>query len=198
MTDPIARIEQALSQLGSEHVPPEGWEARVLAATQKRKPRARWLWSVPPVVVLALIVVWLIVPRGDDQPAPRRLDITLADGADAGAGRAMSAAPDAEGAVTVHGHPGQRLHAEASGGRGFRSIWIYRDASLVMACPGGASCQVSADKVVAELTLQAGAYEILELVSRLPLPLPMGALDRDLGRALEAGAVDKQKQIIVD
>jgi len=38
--DPIARLEHALEQLGAEHQPPPGWEARVLAAVEPR-PRRR-------------------------------------------------------------------------------------------------------------------------------------------------------------
>ena len=156
----IARIEQALSSLGSEYSPPTGWEARVLAASEAPapglgqrfrswRPWQRWLAIGSPALVLAAAALALWLFRA--APPSGRLQLALA-------------APD--------GVPVQMMGEDAPGDRIFpvnrelrlsfeseqphRALRIYRGDQLVFSCattqPASAGCQLSADLLAATWT----------------------------------------------
>ena len=58
MTEPITRIEAALSRLGHDHQPPPGWEARVLAATAPPRRKPWWLFATSALAFAGAVVVF--------------------------------------------------------------------------------------------------------------------------------------------
>jgi len=184
VTEPIARIEAALAQLGDEHEPPAGWEARVLAATGARRRRPWWHFAAPGIVLAAAAVaVYLAIPPHRNTALALRLTYDKA-------------------ATVVRGDThqiGEVVHATATGGDRYRAVWIYRDETeLVAACPGSASCRTSDDVMVAEVTLAlVGTYTIVALASSAPLAPPTGSYDADLGRARSAGVTETEVQLAV-
>ncbi|HEU4732776.1 MAG TPA: hypothetical protein VFT22_33000 [Kofleriaceae bacterium] len=185
MTEPTARIEAALSQIGSEHEPPAGWEARVLAATGTPARRPWWLYSSAALAVgSAILVVTLI----SDGAAALALDLSYPKPRDAVATRAGEDSPQLGGT----------MRARARGG-GYRSVWVYRDNELVVACPGTAgACEYTGDATIATVQLTAiGEYTAIALSSVVPVPPPRGALDTDVFRAKAAGAsVSDARQVV--
>lgn len=182
MMEPIARIEEALTRLGAEHKPPVGWEARVLAAAAKPKPKP-WWWFAFPVVALAVIAIVLFFGRSpSEQPLQLALDVE-------------------KGAQVVRGtsaHVGDIVHATATGGGHYRSVWVYRDDHLVMSCPGAPQCRRDGEATVADVALDAtGEYTIVALTSRSPVPAPVGTLDTDVSNASAAGAHEVRKRLTV-
>jgi hypothetical protein len=171
VTEPIARIEAALRDLGADHEPPVGWEARVLAATAPRK-SWRWWWFAAPASALAVVVI--VILHGSGEPG---LQI------------ALTYTPSS---VAVRGdasmHVGDIVHATATGGGAYHAVWIYRNDVLLLTCPGARQCRISHDAITADATLAMGRYAIIALTSDSPLPPPAGSYDTDLARAREAGA----------
>jgi hypothetical protein len=51
-SDPDERIEHHLSELGSDHEPPPGWEARVLAGIGQRRQTIRYALETAVPVLL--------------------------------------------------------------------------------------------------------------------------------------------------
>ena len=182
MMEPIARIEEALTRLGAEHKPPVGWEARVLAATAKPKPKP-WWWLAFPVVALAVIAIVLFFRRS---PSEQPLQLAL---------------NREKGPVQVRGtsaHVGEIVHATATGGGRYRVVWVYRDDRLVMACPGAPQCRRDREATVADVALDAtGEYTFIALTSSSPVPAPAGQLDTDVGKAAEVGAIQKRETLMV-
>lgn len=173
MTDRDAQLEAAFRRLGAEHEPPAGWQARVLAAAAAPPRRSRWRIAVPVIALAALAVTLLLIFRPPPEPPALALAVS-----------AERAGPQMRGAAM---HLGEVLSARATGGAGERSIWIYRDDELVLACPGAPACSGSADAAVARLPLAAvGEYTIVALVGAAGLA-PSGSLDADLARARERG-----------
>jgi len=181
MTEPIARIEAALKRLGEEHEPPVGWEARVLAATATPKARP-WWWFAFPVVALAVIAIVIAWHSMRDQPLQLALNVE-------------------KGPVAVRGdsaHVGDIVHATATGGGRYRSVWVYREEHLVVACPGAPQCRRDGKATIADLVLDtAGEYTIVALTSSSPVPAPAGQLDADVGKAAEMGVHQESKTLKV-
>lgn len=188
MTDPIGRIEAALTRLGAEHEPPVGWEARVLAKiAQKRRVELApkrpgwWIFAVPAVsvaVVVALVLCW--------PPPPYRFALTF----------------DRRSEVFLIGESqvaGDVAHATVTGGGPHRAVWIYRDDVLVTACPGGdrTQCEISGEETTATVRLTIGKYQMVALTSSVPIAPPAGKLDSDLARAQDAGATLDQRDVPV-
>ena len=182
MTEPIARIEAALTRLGAEHEPPVGWEARVLAATAARKQRPWWRFAVP-AVALAVIAIYVVVrpPAKSQEP---QLALNL----------------EKRGAV-VRGsaaHVGDIMHPTATEGGHYRAVWVYRAEQLLLACPGAAQCRSSGDATIADVDLSLiGEYTIVALASDAPVPPPMGTLDTDVANAEKTGAKKTVKSLTV-
>jgi len=180
MTEPIARIEAALTGLGAEHEPPVGWQSRVLAAATTRK-SPKWWWFAAPAV--AAVVVVVVILQQPDEPG---LELALTFD---------------QGNVVVRGdtslHAGDVMHAAATRGGPYYAVWIYRNDLLVMACPGAIQCRVTNQAITADATLALGRYSIVALSSDSPLPPPKGRFDGDLARAMEAGAAVRSKNLTV-
>jgi len=175
MTGPHERIERAIAELGSEHEPPIGWEARVLAASASTPKRRWWLFAVP-VVALAAVIVVVIGLRGEGTRRPLALAVAI----------------EASGAVVrgTTAKPGDTVQATASGGAGQRAVWIYRgDRELVVACAGAKPCRATLASV--------GTYTVVALTAKQPLPAPTGSLDDDLAAALSGGASHTTQKIEV-
>ena len=183
MTEPIARIEAALSQLGREHEPPAGWEVRVLAATTMPRRRPWWLFSTSAIAAAAVVVLCArIFPR----PALTALAVELPFD---------RTGPAARGDTP---NVGDIVHATARGGAGFRAVWVYRRNTLVAACPGGAHCRSERDATIADVELRSiGLYRIVALSSAVPVPPPRGTFDSDVASAQEAGAAYELKELVL-
>jgi hypothetical protein len=188
MSEPIARIERALEQLGGEHEPPPGWEARVLAQIEDPRPacpRRIWQLACPMVGVVAIA----IAIAGTAARAPRPLALAI---------EPTHTGPRLRGdAPTI----GDLITATASGGEPYRAIWIYRGTALIAACPGGERgerCEATDDSQRAQFTLTTrGRYAVIALSSSLPLPPPRGSYDADLAAVAQLGEqIQVQKRYI--
>jgi hypothetical protein len=185
MSDPSDRLERAIAQLGAEHEPPPGWEARVLAAIEpqrtaapERRPWLRRWWPAIPTAVLAAAVLVLVLRP----PRPEKLAVAFAVTAgdpSRGAMRGEQRSDD----VTL----GSRLDLAVRGGGGHRALWLYRDGGLVAACPGDARCDTAGGAPHLALTAsQIGRYQIVVLTADAALPAPSGNYDRDVAALLDA------------
>jgi hypothetical protein len=184
MTEPTARIEAALARLGSEHEPPAGWEARVIAATTAPTRRPWWLFATSALALAGAALV-VAVPRKADTP-----DVAFT----------VDAPWDKVGKV-VRGESPQVtdiVHATARGGGGYRAVWVYRHDELVVACPGAAGCRFAGDATIADVELHSiGSYRIVALSSSVPVAPPRGTYDSDVANARTAGAAYLEKQLVV-
>jgi hypothetical protein len=180
---PIDRIEAALAQLGAEHAPPPGWQARVLAAVATPPRRLWWRYAGPALAfaAAAVLVLWLIAaPR----PSPAiALDIRFERGA------------------VVRGDErvvGDVARVRVWGGNRFRVIRIYRDdVHLVVRCPDDPACQASSDAMAVEFRLpEVGTYTIIALTAAAPLPALPGSYDGDSALAMLAGVSDIQRRTL--
>jgi len=180
MSDPSARLEQAIAQLGVDLQPSPGWEARVLAAIQPR--HESWFVrgrSAISIAALALIVVLLLTwPRRPTEPLVLSAELV-------------------PGAQVMRGPSALRVIAR--GGDGRRSIRIYRYGyELVAACPGHAACEVTREELRIVLDfVQIGTYQIIVLSSPVALPAATGSTDGDLATAVDAGASWKLHELEV-
>jgi hypothetical protein len=176
MIDPGTRLERAIEQLGADHQPPPGWQARVLAAIEARSRwwARRWWLAVPAVAALAAVVIALLVARG-----PRSGPLTLT-------------AALVPGPRVMRGDSG-RIRAIAGGGDRHRAIWLYRDRrELVAVCPGHVGCSTlggGGGPLQLELTVERiGSYQVVAVSSASALPAPTGAYEVDCAAAAAAGA----------
>jgi len=183
MSDPSTRLERAIEQLGADHQPPPGWQARVLAAIEARPrwwARARRWWLAVPA--FAAVVIALLVLRGP-RPGPLTLTAALVPGP-----------------RIMRGDPG-RIRAIAGGGDHHRAIWLYRDRrELVAVCPGHAGCTTlgRGGALQLELTVERiGGYQVVAVSSASALPAPTGAYEADCAAAAAAGAAWQQAQLEV-
>ena len=183
MSPSITRVEAALRQLGAEHEPPHGWQARVLAAIQ---PRPRWClwWLAIPALALGMSapIFW---PR----PAPPEDRVALHV-------LVEPAGPTMRGNSA---HVGDRVRVTAASSDRYRALWVYRnERELIVACPGGPSCRRAGDATTADLTLLAvGTYTFVAITSTTPLPAPQGTYDPDHAAAREAGATIQSQPLEV-
>jgi hypothetical protein len=194
MSEPISRIEDALKQLGSEHEPPLGWEARVLAQVEDQRPMCpRRIWQLAcPMVGVVAIAIALVFAGTAARARPFKLTFDT-----------THTGPRLRGdAPTV----GDLVTATVSGGEPHRAIWIYRGTELIAACPGGERgerCEGTGDSQGVRFTLTTrGRYALIALSSSLPLPPPRGSYDADLAAVARLGAqvqvqVQVQKQHIL-
>ena len=173
MSDPEARLEAELGKLGAEHAPPVGWEARVLAEAVVPRRRRWWLVALPAfagAATIALVILWPRAPK----PPPLALSLSLEHGG-----------PIVRGTTA---HPGDVLHASATGGD-YRAVWIYRnDTELVVACPTS-TCSATLAAV--------GDYSVVALSASAPLAAPTGKLDADVAAASRAGATYQIEPVLV-
>jgi len=179
MSDPDARLEAALARLGAEHEPPAGWQARVLAATEARR-RRPWWWFVVPVVALAAGGLVLSLTISPPRPAPPRSSPLQ-----------VAAVPVQRDAVVRA--TGLALHdvveVRATGGSGYRALWIYRDEVLVLMCPGAATCHADRDATTVSLRVTSfGVYTFVAVSGPVPVFPSTGAYDADVARAARLNA----------
>jgi hypothetical protein len=176
MTEPIARIEAALTRLGAEHEPPPGWEARVLAATARRTRRPWWLSVIPAIPVAALAVVGVVFLRSPDEP-----EVALTFSHD---GSAVFRGP-AEARVD------DTMHATAHGADHV-ALWIYRDDKLVKSCPGDPRCQTTGRALSLDVVLDTrGRWVGVAVSSSEPIAGPSGSYDTDIA-GLPVGAYSEK------
>lgn len=174
----IERIEKALSTLGSELVPPSGWEERVLARVAPPPWwRRRWVLAAPLLAACAAIIVLVLRLRS---PAPLHL-----------------AWVPGHGTAQMRGHSlraGTTGQATVRGGR-HRALWIYRNGTeLVMACPGDAACRVTDDGITATVRLdQVGSYVLLAVSADEPFDPPSGNYDKDAAAASAKPGFNKEE-----
>lgn len=178
MTDDegLERIEKALGRLGSQHVPPSGWEDRVLAATVGR-PRPKWVWRIALVgaPVAAAAAVWILITT---RVEPLRLSVLVSKPS----GQAKDRAGDDDPKL------GDDLKITASGGE-HRALRVYLRGQLILDCSRNAACTETDDALTAPLKLdRIGDYVIVALSDEEPLEPPKGDYDTDIAHAQNAGA----------
>lgn len=184
---PYERLIGRLKELDRRE-PPAGWgervDARVRAERDAERRRQRRWWAGGAAVALgAAIVVVIVVRGGDERPAPvgPRVAVVARDGTM----RSGSAAV------------GDRLRVDAPRAQTHVELRVYRDAVLVARCPGDAAC-VDGDRLAIELPLtDAGAYQVLVLSARAPLPEPGPTLDADILAARRVGATIETKPLLL-
>jgi len=188
MTDPSdranERIEAALAQLGAEHEPPAGWEARVLAATQAPSHRPWWRswWTVAvPGLVLAAAAV-LVVPRMVAAPAPLALAVEFTNDA-------VHRGGDTPGIATL----GDIAHIVVTGGGEPRALWIYHGETLLLQCPGAPECRITAHAIAVDVAVKrVGDYRFIAL-PQAAVPAPTGSYDADLA-ALQRARIEYRER----
>ena len=175
---PLVRIETALEHLGDEHEPPPGWEDRVLAATAPRPQRWRAWFAAPVTALAAVLGLWL---WSATRVVALALEVTPAPG-----GVVVRGAPSHDGRDGPRSAKvGEHLRVHVSGGRGRPIVWLYRDGSLVMRCPGEPTCGHADGDLDWQVDL-IGEYEIVALDGGGPLPGLSGNYDSDVTAAREA------------
>lgn len=173
-TDPaLERIESALTALGAEHVPPIGWEARVLASTAPPRRTRWWIWAAPLGVAAAVVVAFLLVRP--DSPRPLELAVSVEQG----------------GALVrgANAHVGDSIVASASGGGRQHAVWIYRDDRLVLACGNARPCRL--------VLATPGDYTVVALAADGEIAAPRGRLDDDVATAARAGTAYQMEPLAV-
>lgn len=183
MTVTDERIERELANLGTEHQPPLGWEARVLAATETRRRPRWWLAAIPAFATLATLLVLWLRPGATTKRVELAIEIET-------------------GGTIVRGtsaHVGDVVHATIRGHGRHRALWVYRnDTELLIACPGDAGCRTSEPGVTADVTLSApGTYTFVGLTSDTVIARPAGSLDSAVAEMMRAGGERTIEQVVV-
>lgn len=176
------RLEGALARLGAEHLPPLGWEARVLAAARPRTPR--WRYAAPGLAAAALAALCVAQLWPTEPPLELALDMAV---------RHRVPVRGTEGQV------GDVVHIRVTGGDGERAIWVYCDEQqLVLRCPGDPGCQASGAEMSVDLALgEVATYTVVALSARGALPAPSGRYDDDTAAARRAGAAVRADSVTV-
>ena len=193
MSAPIARVEAALRQLGTEHHPPPGWDTRVLEAIGPRNPwwrQWRWWIAIPMTALSVCILLWCSVG-----PIPGPATVALAEHRTLQLKREL-AGPTMRGSAAGIG---DHIQATVASADRYRALWVYHDdRKLIVACPSGPACSGSRDTMTAAITLQiVGSYTFLMVTSTSPFPEPQGSFDADWAAATEAGATTQLERIEV-
>ena len=200
MNDSSTRLERAIAQLGAEHEPRAGWEARVLAAIEPKQPqRSPWAWlrrwwaGIAIPVLAAGAAILLIHLR-----APKPLEVAYAIEKDpTRVVRGGSAEARSDHIVVVPLY--SRLVLSAEGGAGHRALWVYRgERELVAACPGDSRCAPGDEPRLMLSVDKIEQLQVLALSSEGALPTPTGRYDDDHAAALDAHIVAKVKEFKVE
>jgi hypothetical protein len=197
MSDADDRVTRALAQLGTEHEPPVGWESRVLAAIAPAPApapapaRRRWWFAVPAAAAVAIAAV-LLVPRLLPRPDALALVIEREPSA-----TRLRGDPGDEARIAVP--LGGRIRVVARGGGRHHAIWVYRDATALVAhCPGDAACRLADGELDLALALPTiGTYQVVAWSSDTELPAPRGAYDADFAAATTGNATAKLRLVEV-
>lgn len=195
----FARIEQALSELGNDYAPPQGWEARVLAASEP-PPKPWWqrwqVWVLPAVPATAFafaLAFFLHGGEGSGLPVAFHegdVEVAYADGA-APTTKVMASEPKA--LVAAKRELSFRLASDAE----HRALRVYRkgalnygEGSLVYSCESarpGPSCVVSSGLLVARWSFpDLDQYKLLRVAGSTPIPPAQQSLDAELHSLEEA------------
>lgn len=175
-SDPqIRRIEAALAKLGAEHIPPPGWQARVLAAVAE-PPRHRPWWHValPGLLAFAAVLLLVLWPRGGT-PMPREPEL-------------IASADPAPGAY--RGAPGPKLgdvgRLRMTSVARHREVRAYYNGVLHARCAedlASTTCVVLPDRIQLHTIYDLpGRYDIFGISSDDPLPTLTGNLADDIAR----------------
>lgn len=188
------RIGDQLAQLGEDLVPPPGWEDRVLAATRASSRRRAWWLAMPAVAAAAAVLLLWIVPRSG-QPLVR--PTVVASGAPP-----AGAPPERRlrGKDIVHG---DTMTVVARSRAAYRALWIYQSDRLVLRCPAPEDhrntpqCQDDDDALVGTVPdAKIGRYIAIAVASNTPIREPQGNRDQDVA-ALDASAKVERTEIPV-
>jgi hypothetical protein len=193
----IARIEQALSKLGSDYSPPLGWEARVLAASAQPPKRwwQRWqkwvLPAIPAALAAAAVLMFVIVKQPASPETRAGVQVTLSDTViedpcKNAAGNPACMNSDGSGCAIR-----QVRRLETTSAAAHLALRLYRGSSLVQSCDAPKACEVK--MVQNQLSMiwtvkVLGSYTAVSIASDQPLPVLSGELDPDLA-ALERGKI---------
>lgn len=194
----FARIEQALSELGADHSPPAGWEARVLAASEPA-PKPWWQrwqsWVIPggSAAVAIAVVMLVVIPKLSSNDGAPQLALARtvtedpcvkADGSTA----CMSSGGD----CSLH----QVSKLEATGSAPHRALRLYRERILIQSCDGSstAACEVTKDLLHMPWKVDVqGHYVVVAISSNQPLPALSGELDADLAKLATPAIASQEK-----
>lgn len=181
-SDPMARLEQALRDVGSDASPPPGWESRVRAAVAESTPRRSWWWFALPSFggLAAAVAGWALLIR-QVPAAAQRLAVNVA----------VSHRPQGDVMMSEDEfRRGDVVTIDATPGGTHRRILVY-----VGTVPQPDACTTPPP---CALTLRLiGPYTVLAMSSDRALPEPAGDFDTDQRAALDAGAQTAVKQFDV-
>jgi len=164
-------------------LPPEpGWERRAhqrwaaARADDRRRRRRQVGLAIGGLAAAAIVLVLVLGARGARSPRATGLEVAVLDRN----GAHERGAPGLHGTLRVKA-PQRQPHGE---------VRVYRDARLLVRCPGAPTCRATPDAIALDLDLdQPGVYQVVALSSRAPIPAPGdGGLDGDLLAARRAGA----------
>lgn len=208
----FARIEQALSELGNDYSPPQGWESRVLAAREP-KPKPWWqrwqIWVLPavPATAFAFALAFFLHGGQGGSGLPvafsdEKIEVAYADGV---APTAKVMASDPKFLIPAKREMSFRL----AGDEQYRALRVYRrgplnygEGSLVASCESerpSPTCTVSSDLLVARWSFpDLDQYRLLRVAGSTPIPPPQQTLDADLSALDKAGLKPKELRFEVE
>lgn len=185
---PAPEIREQYRRLGEQigALPPPvsseaGWEAKVLAAidrretTPRRPRRIAWIAAAAGAAAVAIAVLWFVLRRGGEaaQPPTLALEIKRQDAVVRGDEIAV----------------GDTLTATSRLGRGdeLRVYQLGGGARVVARCPQDAACRVSGGATSIDVVLAAGSYRAIVLDGTGTAPPPSDRFDDDVAAARAAG-----------
>lgn len=175
--DPIARLEQALREVGSDASPPRGWESRVRAAVAETAPKRHW-WRIalPSLGGLAAaaagVALWV---RPAQQVLAMEIDVNR-----------HSSEPMMSGAAY---RKGDVLTLTATGGGKRREMRVYVGGAQLVH-----QCAPPCDFTIRLLD----AHIVLALASDGDLPAATNDPAADEAAARAAGAQTQREEFQVD
>lgn len=173
------RIKQNLGSIGDDEEPGGDWRTRVRERIESRAKRRRTrIRAAAAFLTAAAVLVALVIVRDAGSPEPLTITVNV---------------EEADGTLLrgEQARPGDRLVIAATVPEAQEvELRVYRDDhELVLSCSSGPPCERSEKTLNASLILPAvGEYQTVLFVSSKPLSVGDGSLDKDAGRALEAGA----------
>jgi hypothetical protein len=182
------RIGEQLAQSGEDLVPPPGWEDRVLAATRRAQRRRTWWLAMPAFAAAAAVVLWIARPPPVPVPPEVAFHATPK-------GSSTRSGPYAVGGKEAN--VGDEIEFRVQIHAPYVELWIYHGGDRPIRCPGAPVCSKSGGEIVATIPSAAlPDYIAHAIASNHPVAAPSGDADRDLAIAGRAGGVVSEPQRI--
>jgi hypothetical protein len=196
----IARIEQALSELGADYSPPVGWEARVLAASARAPKKwwqrwQRWMVTAVPAALAAAAVMVVVIARRPVMSRDKNVQVAFSDTVIEDPCKNAAGNPacmnSQENACSAH----QVRRLEASSSAAHLAMRLYKGSMLIQSCDDPKACETMRGTLGMRWTVtELGSYTALSFASNQPLPALTGALDPDLATLDRANITPRKKR----